>query len=104
MRSDRIWMPNAVDDMASPKPMMMAGLDAPAGELKSTGQDRPGRQDLREPEAEDVGAHRPEPRRLQLEPDDEQEEHDAELGDLRGCRSAPVMRRVTGPTTTPAAR
>ena len=39
--------------------------------------------DLGEAEAEDVAAHRPEPRGLHLEADDEEEHHDAELGDVQ---------------------
>ncbi len=36
---------------------------------------------LRRAEPEDVAAHRDQPRQLELEPDDEEQEHDAELGD-----------------------
>ena len=60
---------------------------------------------LRDAEAEDVAAQRPQPRRLQLQPDDEQEHDDAELGDAedrlpdRGRGRSP-----NGPMTTPAAR
>ena len=50
-------------------------------------RDRGGRKDrdrhaeLRRAEPEDVAAHRDQPRQLELEPDDEEQEHDAELGD-----------------------
>ena len=75
-------MPNAVDDMASPKPMMIAGPMRQPIEAEHGREDRSGHQHLRQAEAENVGAHRPEPRRLQLQADEEEEHHDAELGDL----------------------
>ena len=34
-------------------------------------------------QAEDLAPQAPQPRRLHLEPDDEQEHHDAELGDMQ---------------------
>ena len=39
--------------------------------------------DLRTAEAKDARAHRPQPQRLQLEPDEKQQQHDAELGELQ---------------------
>ena len=46
------------------------------------GQQRAADQHLGDAEAEDGMAERPQPRRLQFEPDDEEEEDDAELGDV----------------------
>ena len=54
-------------------------------------------------EAEDIAPHLPEARWLQLEPDDEQQEHDAEFGDGR-ISSPSVISRAAGPMATPAAR
>ena len=45
-----------------------------------SGRDR--RPHLQQPEAEDLAAHRPQARRLHLQPDDEQEQDHAELGDV----------------------
>ena len=80
-RSSRICSAIAVADSASASPTTTA--------LRSTSPSRPRRRqrprrhaDLRRAEPEDVAAHREQPRRLELEPDDEQQEHDAELGDV----------------------
>jgi hypothetical protein len=38
---------------------------------------------LRKPYTEDIAAHLPQPRRFHLQPDDEQEQHHAELGEVQ---------------------
>ena len=49
-------------------------------------------------------AERPQPRRLQFQPDDEEEEHDAELGDVEDGTRLVEEPRQNGPMTTPATR
>ena len=66
----------------------MAATNATGG-LKPDGDrdrrdERDAGQHLGEAEAEDLAPQRPQPRRLQLEADDEEQHHDAELGDARG--------------------
>ena len=65
----------------------MAARNATTGENPSehadAGQQRAANDDLRDTEAENLAAQAPQPRRLHLEPDDEQEHHHAELGDMQ---------------------
>ena len=58
--------------------------------------------DLRRPQAKHVAAHDPQARRLQLQADDEQQQHDAELGDLR--EPADVADQVQAPWADDQAR
>ena len=61
--------------------------------------------ELQRAAAEHRAAHRPEPLRLELEPDDEQHQHDAELGEVQDRLD--VVARAAGPTArsrTPAIR
>ena len=51
-------------------------------------EQRPGDQHLRQAKAEDLPPQRPQPRRLQLQPDEEQQEDDAEFGDVQDCLAA----------------
>jgi hypothetical protein len=53
-------------------------------------QHKAGNHDLDEAEAENLAAQRPEPARLQLEADDEQEEDDAELADMQDLLAVAV--------------
>ena len=54
-----------------------------AGQDADAGQQRAADHDLRDAEAEDLAPQAPQPRRLHLEPDDEQEHHHAEFGDVQ---------------------
>ena len=65
---------------ASPATTRAAPVE-PAGEQRKTRDGKPGDQNLRDAEAEDVLAHRKQAIELELEPDQEQQHHDAELGD-----------------------
>jgi hypothetical protein len=50
---------------------------------RSSGQHQPRQHHLRGAEPEDVAPHLPQAARLQLQPDDEQQEDDAEFGDVQ---------------------
>ena len=61
--------------------------------------------DLEQAEAENVVPHPPQPRRIELEPDQEEQQDDAELGDVAASLSAPSTSPSTcGPTSAPATR
>jgi hypothetical protein len=77
-------MAKAVEESARPKPMISA--PSHASRPNSEGQPREheaGEDDLREAEPENVVAHRPEAGGLQLQPDQEEQEDDAEFGDAQ---------------------
>ena len=57
-------------------------LPRPAQRQRGEAEDGRGRYDLQAAEAENGAAQRPELRRLELEPDDEQHDDDAELGEV----------------------
>ena len=77
-------MAKAVDDSASPKPTMVAaGQSSPASRCASPASSDAGDHDLRQAEPENLAPQAPQPRRLELEADDEQQEDDAELGDVQ---------------------
>ena len=78
-------MAKAVDDSASPKPTMVAAGQSSAGQqMRQPGKQHAGDQHLRSAEPENLAPQAPQPRRLDLEADDEQQEDDAEFGDMRG--------------------
>ena len=70
----------AVDDIARPKPTTIAGCHARPNACAITDEHDAARQHLRAAEAEHGVPQRPQPRGLELQPDQEEEQHDAELG------------------------
>jgi hypothetical protein len=86
-------------------------------EAREPGEREAREEHLQPSEPEDRAAQAPQPRRLELEPDDEQHEHDPELGDVHhrlavrrgGARAAPPAAppsspRPNGPMAAPASR
>ncbi len=89
-------MAKAVEESARPKPATMQPRQSGnAGDIGDRGQRQPGQHDLGGAKPENVLPHLPEPGGLQLEPDDEEQEDDAELRYAengfrrRRCRAAP---------------
>ena len=95
---------NAVDDSDRPRPATTAE-SGPAPSRERRGPDeRGGGDDLQRAHAEHGAAHAPHPGRLQLQPDHEQEQHHAELGDVQGGVDLLDQVEPDGPITAPAAR
>jgi hypothetical protein len=81
-------MPNAVDESARPNPMMMAAAQVSPDTANTTAVIATRRNhDLRQPEPENVAPHLPEPRWLEFQPDDEQQQHHAEFGKMQDLLS-----------------
>ena len=75
---------SAVEDIAQARPATQRRLPRKPEHPGAGREHDAGDADLRAAQAEDGPAQRPQPRRLELEPDQEQQQHDAELGDVQG--------------------
>lgn len=74
-------MTSAVDESARPRPATGEACQVrPTTEERVDHREQAGEDDLSAAEAEDVAAQSPESPDVQLEPDEEEEGHDAELG------------------------
>ena len=67
-------------------------------------QQRAADDDLRGTQPEDLAAQAPQPRGLHLQPDDEQEHHHAELGDVQDGLRVGEQPKPKGPMMSPPAR
>ena len=76
-------MTMAVEDSTKPIPATKATSGGPASQHAGAGQQRAADGDLRDAEPEDLPPQAPQPRRLHLQPDHEQEHHHAEFGDVQ---------------------
>ena len=94
----------AVDDSTKPMPATKRPPGRKPASTPDAGQQRAADHDLRDAEPEDLAPQAPQPRRLHLEPDDEQEHHDAELGDVQDRLRIGEQPSPNGPITRPAAR
>ena len=90
-RSARSGSTKAVEDRARPKPEHQGGRPWLADGRRGCRQHQPGEHDLQRAEAEQGAPHRPDPRQLELQADDEQQEHHAQLG--RGGDGAQIDHR-----------
>ena len=97
----------AVDDSDSARPAKSAVCQAKPNSQGDAGQHRAGEQHLRAAEAEDGGAHGPQALGAQLQADQEQQQHHAELGEVQDFlrlvdrRTKPSLK---GPISTPTRR
>ena len=82
-RSSRICMTMAVEESTKPMAARNATIGGKPASDADAGQQRAAGRDLRDAEPENIPPQAPQPRRLHLEPDHEQEHHDAELGDMQ---------------------
>ena len=73
----------AVDDSTKPMAARNATTGGNPTSTPTPVSSAPQVDDLRDAEPEDLAPQAPQPRRLHLEPDDEQEHHHAELGDMQ---------------------
>ncbi len=94
----------AVEDRASGRPMaMLASKLKLSVEPDQHRQREAADQHLDEAEAEDVLAQSPQPAGVQLEPDEEQQQRDADFGDTDMIASAsPIRPSTLGPMIAPA--
>ena len=83
LRSFIVCIAMAVDDSASARPATIAACNGKPSARPPGGERRAGQSELQCAAAEHRRAHRPEALRLELEPDDEQHQHDAELGKMQ---------------------
>ena len=98
---------NAVEESASARPMKIAVSQAKPSTSAISASSSAGDADLRPAQTEHGVAHRPQALGPQLQPDHEQQQHDAELGeleDLLGFVVGEHPAEVEGPSSTPAIR
>ena len=95
-RSASTCSTSGVEDRDRPKPMTAAAAGGCPRPTPRPEQQR-AQEHLRGAQAEHQAPHDPQARRLQLQPDDEEQQHDAELGDVRDAAD------VTDEVETPRA-
>ncbi len=83
LRSLIVCIAIAVDDSASASPATSAACHGSPSARPPAASAAPDSAELQRAAAEHRPAHRPEALRLELEPDDEQHQHDAELGEVQ---------------------
>ena len=82
-RSSSTCMTIAVEDSTKPMPATKATTGGKPASDAGDGRARAADENLRSAEPEDLAPQAPQPRRLHLQADDEQEHDDAELGDVQ---------------------
>ena len=96
-RSSRICMTIAVEVSTKPAPATNDDRHRKAADHADAASAARADADLQRAEPEDLAPQAPQPRRLHLQPDDEEEHHDAEFGDVQdGLRVGEDCRGRTG--------
>jgi hypothetical protein len=95
---------SAVEDIAQASPATSAACHESPSSHAQPESDDAGDSHLRAAQAENRTAQRPQPRRVELEADQEEEQHHAELGDVQGGFDVARHRQARGADQHPATR